>query len=121
MLHMSETGAYTQEMLEPFSDRLANLKEILKRDSADGKHPEPIVRLMSRKLDGVGKYSSQLREMTLIARTTIQRSTNVALCALSRAGTATSKDCRFAKTAIGHVCRSEDKQDGIQDNPRRST
>lgn len=55
MLHMSETGAYTQEMLEPFSDRLANLKEILKRDSADGKHPEPIVRLMSRKLDGVGK------------------------------------------------------------------
>lgn len=58
MLHMSETGAYTQEMLEPFSDRLANLKEILKRDSADGKHPEPIVRLMSRKLDGVGKYTS---------------------------------------------------------------
>jgi hypothetical protein len=56
MLHMSETGAYTQEMLEPFSERLANLKEIMKRDSADGKHPEPIVRLMSRKLEGVGKF-----------------------------------------------------------------
>jgi len=54
MLHMSETGAYTQEMLEPFSERLANLKEIMKRDSADGKHPEPIVRLMSKKLEGVG-------------------------------------------------------------------
>jgi len=51
---MSETGAYTQEMLEPFSERLANLKEIMKRDSADGKHPEPIVRLMSKKLEGVG-------------------------------------------------------------------
>lgn len=57
MLHMSETGAYTQEMLDPFSERLANLKEILKQDSADGKHPEPIVRLMSRKLEGVGKCS----------------------------------------------------------------
>jgi hypothetical protein len=56
MLHMSETGAYTQEMLEPFSERLANLKEIMKRDSADGKHPEPIVRLMSRKLEGVGMF-----------------------------------------------------------------
>jgi hypothetical protein len=54
MMHMSETGAYTQEMLEPFKERLANLKEILKRDAADGKHPEPIVRLMSRKLEGVG-------------------------------------------------------------------
>jgi hypothetical protein len=58
MLHMSETGAYTQEMLEPFSERLANLKEIMKRDSADGKHPEPIVRLMSRKLEGVGMFTS---------------------------------------------------------------
>jgi len=57
MLHMSETGAYTQEMLEPFSERLANLKEIMKRDSADGKHPEPIVRLMSKKLEGVGMSS----------------------------------------------------------------
>jgi hypothetical protein len=62
MLHMSETGAYTQEMLEPFSDRLANLKEILKRDSADGKHPEPIVRLMSRKLEGVGEYHNRRGE-----------------------------------------------------------
>jgi chromosome segregation ATPase len=44
-------------MLEPFSERLASLKEIMKQDSADGKHPEPIVRLMSRKLEGVGKLT----------------------------------------------------------------
>lgn len=75
MLHMSETGAYTQEMLDPFSERLANLKEILKRDAADGKHPEPIVRLMSRKLEGVGELVRRSRprtSLTLVCRATIQ-------------------------------------------------
>lgn len=55
---MNETGAYTEAYLEPFKERLANLKSIIKQDSDDGKHPEPIVRLMRKKLDGVGESMS---------------------------------------------------------------
>ena len=52
---MNETGAYTEAFLEPFRERLDALKQIIKQDSADGKHPEPIVRLMMKKLEGVGE------------------------------------------------------------------
>lgn len=52
---MNETGAYTEAFLEPFRERLAALKQIIKQDSDDGKHPEPIVRLMMKKLEGVGE------------------------------------------------------------------
>ena len=53
---MNETGAYTEAFLEPFRERLENLKQIIKQDSADGKHPEPIVRLMMKKLEAVGTF-----------------------------------------------------------------
>lgn len=53
--HFNEHGAYTEEILKPFRERLDSLKQILKQDAADGKHPEPIVRLMEKRLDGVGK------------------------------------------------------------------
>ena len=52
--YMDETGAYTEAVLEPYRQRLGTLKQIVKQDSEDGKHPEPIVRLMKRKLDAVG-------------------------------------------------------------------
>ncbi|WWC97189.1 hypothetical protein V866_004068 [Kwoniella sp. B9012] len=51
--HMNESGAYTEEILVPIRDRLEALKNVIKQDSEDGKHPEPIVRLMLRKLEGV--------------------------------------------------------------------
>ncbi|WWC85685.1 uncharacterized protein L201_000551 [Kwoniella dendrophila CBS 6074] len=51
--HMNESGAYTEEILVPIKERLEALKNVIKQDSEDGKHPEPIVRLMSRKLEGV--------------------------------------------------------------------
>ncbi|WWD22833.1 hypothetical protein CI109_107327 [Kwoniella shandongensis] len=51
--HWNESGAYTEASLEPFRERLESLKQVIKQDSEDGKHPEPIVRLMSRKLEGV--------------------------------------------------------------------
>jgi hypothetical protein len=40
--------------LLPFRSRLDALKEILQNDSEAGKHAEPIVRLMKKKLMGVG-------------------------------------------------------------------
>lgn len=53
--HFNESGAYTEESLQPFKERLDSLKQILKQDAVDGKHPEPIVRLMEKRLDGVGE------------------------------------------------------------------
>lgn len=52
---MDETGAYTEALLDPLRQRLDALKNIIKQDSEDGKHPEPIVRLMMKKLEGVGE------------------------------------------------------------------
>lgn len=55
---MDESGAYTEQFLIPFRERLDQLRSVIKQDSLEGKHPEPIVRLMIRKLEGVGKSSS---------------------------------------------------------------
>ncbi|ORX34989.1 hypothetical protein BD324DRAFT_110486 [Kockovaella imperatae] len=62
LLHMNETGAYTEAYLEPFRHRLDALREILEQDSRDGKHPEPIVRLMRKKLDGVERQLNDMFE-----------------------------------------------------------
>lgn len=53
---MDESGAYTEQFLIPFRERLDQLRSVIKQDSLEGKHPEPIVRLMIRKLEGVGKF-----------------------------------------------------------------
>ncbi|WVF66310.1 hypothetical protein IAT40_001050 [Kwoniella sp. CBS 6097] len=58
--HMNESGAYTEEILEPIKSRLDALKAVIAQDSEDGKHPEPIVRLMSRKLEGVERQLDDL-------------------------------------------------------------
>ena len=55
LLHMNESGGYTETMLQPLRQRLDALKTIMKQDSAEGKHPDPIVRLMMKKLEGVGR------------------------------------------------------------------
>jgi len=54
---MNETGVYTEAMLDPLRQRLDALKDIIKQDSEDSKHPDPVVRLMMRKLEGVGERS----------------------------------------------------------------
>ncbi|WVR03285.1 hypothetical protein IAU60_000276 [Kwoniella sp. DSM 27419] len=58
--HMNESGAYTEEILVPIRERLDALKAVIAQDSEDGKHPEPIVRLMSRKLEGVERQLDDL-------------------------------------------------------------
>lgn len=70
---MNETGAYTDQLIIPFRERLDALKEILKKDMESDKHPEPIVRLMMKKLDGVGEYwPLNIWEDRLMGRTTTQ-------------------------------------------------
>jgi len=67
---LNEHGGYTEEFLRPFRERLDSLKQILTQDSEDGKHPEPIVRLMSKKIEGVGEYTAGLTaclpELTIV-------------------------------------------------------
>jgi hypothetical protein len=60
LAHFDESGVYTEALLEPFKERLNKLKDIIKQDYEDGKHPEPILRLMMRKLEGTGesRYSA---------------------------------------------------------------
>jgi len=53
---MNESGVYTEADLTPFRERLDALKQIIKQDHEDGKHPEPILRLMMRKMEGTGKF-----------------------------------------------------------------
>ncbi|ORY27366.1 hypothetical protein BCR39DRAFT_538513 [Naematelia encephala] len=65
---MNETGAYTEAFLSPFRERIDQLKEMIKRDSEEGKHPEPIVRLMLRKLQGVERqYSDLMASLSVIS------------------------------------------------------
>ncbi|WVQ92840.1 hypothetical protein IAS59_006657 [Cryptococcus gattii] len=58
--HMDESGAYTEQFLIPFRERLDQLRSVIKQDSLEGKHPEPIVRLMIRKLEGVERQLDAL-------------------------------------------------------------
>ncbi|CAD6581645.1 MAG: hypothetical protein TREMPRED_003056 [Tremellales sp. Tagirdzhanova-0007] len=60
LLHMNESGGYTETMLQPLRQRLDALKTIMKQDSAEGKHPDPIVRLMMKKLEGVERLLNEL-------------------------------------------------------------
>lgn len=62
---MNETGAYTEAFLQPFRERLAVLKKIIKQDSDEGKHPEPIVRLMLKKVEGCGESIVQSKGIGL--------------------------------------------------------
>lgn len=53
--HMNQSGIYTQADLQPFAQRLQVLKQIIKKDKEEGRHPPAIVKLMMRKLEDSGK------------------------------------------------------------------
>jgi hypothetical protein len=55
---MNQSGIYTQADLQPFVQRLQVLKQIIKKDKEEGRHPPAIVKLMMRKLEDVGKNSA---------------------------------------------------------------
>lgn len=58
---MAESGIYTEADLQPFEKRLAELREIIRRDTEQGKHPAQLTKLMMRKLDGCHKVLQQLQ------------------------------------------------------------
>lgn len=59
--HMAESGIYTEADLQPFEKRLAELREIIRRDTEQGKHPAQLTKLMMRKLEGCHKVLQQLQ------------------------------------------------------------
>lgn len=62
--HLSESGIYTESDLQPFAQRLAELRAIISRDSDGGKHPPQLTKLMMRKLEGCGKCHQDREPMT---------------------------------------------------------
>ncbi|ODO09098.1 hypothetical protein I350_02698 [Cryptococcus amylolentus CBS 6273] len=60
LIHMNESGAYTEQFLIPFRERLDQLKQVIKQDSTEGKHPEAVVRLMLSKLEAVERQLDEL-------------------------------------------------------------
>lgn len=54
---MNESGVYTNQDLQPFAQRLAVLRMIIKRDTEEGKHPDAIIKLMMKKLEDTGSFA----------------------------------------------------------------
>lgn len=59
--HLAESGIYTEADLQPFGKRLGELREIIRRDTEQGKHPPQLTKLMMRKLEGCRKVLEQLQ------------------------------------------------------------
>ncbi|PWN51883.1 hypothetical protein IE53DRAFT_385739 [Violaceomyces palustris] len=58
--HLSESGIYTEADLQPFSSRLSELRDIIRKDADEGKNPPQLTKLMMRKLEGCEKMLKSL-------------------------------------------------------------
>jgi hypothetical protein len=55
LTHLDESGIYTEAYLQGFKDRIDQLRDIIKHDRDEQKHPEAVLKYMSWKLDGNGE------------------------------------------------------------------
>lgn len=53
---MNESAVYNEPDLAPFQKRLADLREIVRKDKESGKHPEAMTKLLDRKLNECGWF-----------------------------------------------------------------
>jgi hypothetical protein len=51
---MNESTVYNESDLKPFQRRLAELRDIVSRDSEAGKHPKALTKLLERQLNECG-------------------------------------------------------------------
>lgn len=58
--HLAESGIYTEADLQPFSNRLGELRAIIRKDGEQGKHPPQLTKLMMKKLEGCEKVLKTL-------------------------------------------------------------
>jgi len=66
---MHESGIYTQQDLQPFSQRLQVVKAIIKMDTEEGKQYTGVIKLMWRKWEDCGMLSGfHLARVQYLAR-----------------------------------------------------
>ncbi|EJU03829.1 hypothetical protein DACRYDRAFT_49860 [Dacryopinax primogenitus] len=49
--HINESGVYSESDLQPFRHRLADIRQIVRKDAETGLHPQAMIKLLERKLD----------------------------------------------------------------------
>ncbi len=76
LTHLDESGIYTEAYLQGFKDRIDQLRDIIKHDRDEQKHPEAVLKYMSWKLDGNGEFvwTRLLMPQTPSSRTSWNRS-----------------------------------------------
>jgi hypothetical protein len=62
LTHLDESGIYTEAYLQGFKDRIDQLRDIIKHDRDEQKHPEAVLKYMSWKLDGNDAILKNLME-----------------------------------------------------------
>lgn len=63
---MNESNVYNEGDLKPFQKRLAELRDIVSRDSEAGKHPKALTKLLERQLNECGQSTSRLMTPTSV-------------------------------------------------------
>lgn len=59
--HMVESAVYTEADLKPFETRIQELREIIKNDERQNKHPPQLTKFMSRKLEACQQVIDKLQ------------------------------------------------------------
>ncbi|PKI86031.1 hypothetical protein MVES_000141 [Malassezia vespertilionis] len=59
--HFDESAVYTEADLKPFASRIDELREIVKHDERENKHPPQLTKLIMRKLNACQQVLSQLQ------------------------------------------------------------
>ena len=58
--HMNESAVYTEGDLKSFRTRLDELREIVHKDTESGLHPPAMTKLLDRKLNECGMFTSTI-------------------------------------------------------------
>ena len=59
--HLDESAVYTEADLTPFVARIQELREIVRNDERENKHPPQLTKLMSRKLEACQQVTNKLQ------------------------------------------------------------
>jgi hypothetical protein len=58
---MNESGVYNESDLNPFHKRIAELRQIIKSDEENKRHPKAMVTLLERQLKDCGRFPPMSR------------------------------------------------------------
>jgi len=55
--HMNESGVYNEIDLGPFHRRIAELRQMIKNDEEEKRHPKAMIKLLERQLKDCGTFT----------------------------------------------------------------